>query len=85
MSSTCNENELLAKRFSSRSNIYVGPDLFHRVSFTQRHRVRLFQRIEIDGDRERDGDFVRTGIPTTDRTSAVVNLMRNTSLSQQSG
>lgn len=43
--------------------------LTHRVTFAQRHRVRLLQRVKVDGDTIRNCDFISTSVTAADRST----------------
>lgn len=48
----------------------------HRVSLTQRDAVRLFQRVEVDSDAERDGYLISASIAATNRPARIVHSTR---------
>ena len=61
---------------------YRNPDLAHGIAFAQCGAMRLFQRVKVDGNAERDGDFVCAGVPASDGSARVVNSVRNVSESE---
>ena len=61
---------------------YIDSNLLHRVSLSERDRVRLLERVEVDRDGERHGDLVGARVATTDGARAVVDLVRNARSSQ---
>ncbi len=52
-------------------------NLLHGVAVAQRGGVRLFERVEVDGDAERHGDAVSARIAPPDRAARRVHLVRH--------
>ena len=57
--------------------------LLHGVTLSQCHSRWLFERVKVNGDGVGNGDLVRSSVVSANGAGAVVDLVRNTSVGQQ--
>lgn len=62
---------------------YRYTDLLHSISLTKCGRWWfLIDRVKVNGDAIGNGNLVSSGVPTSNRSTALINTMRNSNTGQ---